>query len=91
MLFDCRYTRYSAALHGKADMPLIVLCGQPSCGKSIVTSLIEQQLQQQEKAVTVISEQTLHQERNLAYQGVLDWLSSRCMMYAADDAHTAVV
>lgn len=53
-------------------MPLIVLCGQPCSGKSAVASLIEQQLKQQEKAVLVISEQTLHQQRNVAYQGLLD-------------------
>lgn len=65
---------------GKADMPLIVLCGQPSSGKSSVTSLIEQQLQQQDKAVVVISEQSLHQERNLAYQGSSAYISVQTCM-----------
>lgn len=50
-------------------MPLIILCGQPSSGKSNVASKIEAQLKKQQKEVLVISEQTLYQDRNAAYTG----------------------
>lgn len=51
-------------------MPLIILCGQPSSGKSTVAAAIEHQLKQKQKDVIVISEQTLHQDRNAAYSGM---------------------
>ena len=51
-------------------MPLIILCGQPSSGKSTVASALERQLNQTQKEVVVISEQTLHQDRNAAYSGM---------------------
>ena len=50
-------------------MPLIILCGQPSSGKSTVASALERELTQSQKEVVVISEQTLHQDRNAAYSG----------------------
>lgn len=50
-------------------MPLIILCGQPSSGKSTVASALELQLSQSQKEVVVISEQTLHLDRNAAYGG----------------------
>ncbi len=50
-------------------MPLVVLCGQPSSAKSTVASAIEQHLRSQGHAAILISEDTLHQERNVAYKG----------------------
>ncbi len=50
-------------------MPLVVLCGQPSSAKSIVASAIEQHLRSQGHEALLISEDTLHQERNVAYKG----------------------
>lgn len=50
-------------------MPLIILCGQPSSGKSTVASALERQLNQSQKDVVVVSEQTLYQDRNAAYSG----------------------
>lgn len=50
-------------------MPLVVLCGQPSSAKSTVASAIEQHLRSQGHEAILISEDTLHQERNVAYKG----------------------
>ena len=50
-------------------MPLIILCGQPSSGKSGVALAIQKQLCSTSREVTLISEQTLHQDRNAAYKG----------------------
>lgn len=53
----------------KGGMPLIILCGQPSSGKSTVARAIEKELKQLQKDVVVISEQTLRLDRNAAYSG----------------------
>lgn len=50
-------------------MPLVVLCGQPSSAKTTVASAIEQYLRSQGHEAILISEDTLHQERNVAYKG----------------------
>ncbi|KAL0035993.1 hypothetical protein WJX77_010483 [Trebouxia sp. C0004] len=49
-------------------MPLVVLCGQPSSAKSSVASAIAQHLHSQGHEFVLISEDTLHQERNVAYR-----------------------
>lgn len=48
-------------------MPLIILCGQPCSGKSTVAGQLRQLLEQQQWAVNVIDEPSLHFERNKSY------------------------
>lgn len=50
-------------------MPLVVLCGQPSSAKSTVATAIEQRLRSQGHEAILISEDTLHQDKNVAYKG----------------------
>jgi hypothetical protein len=51
------------------NMPLVVLCGQPSSGKSGVAAVVAGKFRAAGIEVVVVAEDGLHLERNSSYAG----------------------
>ena len=50
-------------------MPLVVICGHPSSGKSTVAKHIAEACKQKGSEVVLVDEEALHLTRNASYKG----------------------
>lgn len=57
-------------------MPLVMMCGQPSSGKSTLAARLAELFQQAGHPPVVVDESILHVDKNLAYEGVFFLLSA---------------
>lgn len=55
----------------KKTMPLVVLCGNPSSGKSNIAHALQEECLRRGGMVDMVNEESLHIDRNNGYKGVL--------------------
>lgn len=58
-------------------MPLVLLSGQPCCGKSTIAGQLAEHLRGHGLEVIVVSVETVGLERNAAYKGTKLWLATK--------------